>query len=184
MQLTIDSTPGSEYTSPSQKARVLTEGWVHAEVYCPNCGKIQLERFENNREVADFYCDDCKEEFELKSKKTSLGNKIMDGGFEAKIRRLNSATNPNLFILNYDNENLNVKNFLVIPKHFFTPEIIEKRKALSASAERAKWVGSNILLKGVPQSGRIYLVKNSIVELKTEFWQLGGGLCSCVKQPT
>ena len=168
MNIALDTHLADAYRSPSQKARVLTEGWVHGQAYCPNCGKVSLEHFENNREVADFYCDECHEEFELKSKKTYLGNKIMDGAFEAKIRRLNSATNPNLFILNYDNATLTVKNFLVIPKHFFTPKIIEKRKALSPTAERANWVGSNILLESVPLSGRIYLIKNNIIEPQHE----------------
>ncbi len=61
-------------------------------------------------------------------------------------------------------KSLDVRNFLVVPKHFFTPEIIEKRKALSSTARRAGWIGSNILLGGVPLSGRIYLIKDRVVE--------------------
>jgi type II restriction enzyme len=32
-----------------------------------------------------------------------------------------------------------VNNFFVIPKYFFIPEIIEKRKPLSETAKRAGW---------------------------------------------
>ncbi len=51
-------------------------------------------------------------------------------------------------------------NFLVIPKHFFIPKIIEKRKALSKTARRAGWVGCNIVLKNIPQTGKIFFIQN------------------------
>ncbi len=85
------------YTSASQKARVLTEGWVHCQVYCPNCGQVTLEQYESNRKVADFYCANCSEQYELKSKKTAFGNRVADGAFGAKIERLSCSTNPIFF---------------------------------------------------------------------------------------
>ena len=50
----------------------------------------------------------------------------------------------------------------MVPKYFFSPEIIEKRKPLSDTARRAGWVGCNIVLKQIPQEGRIFIVKNEI----------------------
>jgi type II restriction enzyme len=47
----------------------------------------------------------------------------------------------------------------VIPKHFFVRENIEQRKPLSASAKRAGWIGSNILLDQIPESGKIFIVR-------------------------
>jgi len=61
------------------------------------------------------------------------------------IERLQSDSNPNFFFLNYDKNSLDAINFIVIPKYFFIPEIIEKRKPLSQTARRAGWVGCNIL---------------------------------------
>jgi type II restriction enzyme len=90
------------------------------------------------------------------------------------IERLTSSDNPNLFLLNYEPLSLVVTNFLVIPKHFFTPEIIEKRRPLSPKAERAGWVGCNILLKPIPQSGKIFFVRDGSVEPKAKVqsaWQ-------------
>lgn len=58
--------------------------------------------YENNRPVADFYCLACKEDYELKSKKDTIGNKIVDGAYSTMIDRLQSDTNPNFFFLNYD----------------------------------------------------------------------------------
>lgn len=66
LNFNIDLAEG--YTSNSQIARVLTENWVKENSYCPNCGQLPLNDFENNMPVADFYCLNCKEEFELKSK--------------------------------------------------------------------------------------------------------------------
>jgi type II restriction enzyme len=80
------------------------------------------------------------------------------------IDRLKSLRNPNLILLHYDPKGLSVTNLIVVPKHFFVPEVIERRPALSPLARRAGWVGCNILLKDIPQSGRIFLVRDRIVQ--------------------
>lgn len=159
MNLQFDIKLADKYNSNSQIARVLTENWVLNNSYCPSCGESPLNEFENNRPVADFYCKKCNEEFELKSKKGKLSTIINDGAYESMIKRITSDTNPNFFFLTYDKNTVN--NFLVIPKQFFTPEIIIKRKPLSISAKRAGWVGCNIDISKVPESGRIFIVENS-----------------------
>ncbi|WP_246687215.1 DpnI domain-containing protein [Mesorhizobium sp. B2-5-9] len=55
-----------------------------------------------------------------------------------------------------------VLNVCMVPKHFFVPEIIEKRNPLASTARRAGWIGSNILLGRVPQSGRICIVRDGV----------------------
>lgn len=102
----------------------------------------------------------------MKSKQNGVGTKILDGAYRTKMERLQSSSNPNLFVLNYYLQNLSVLNFFVIPKHFFVPEIIEKRKPLTASARRAGWIGSNILLQKIPQIGKIFLVRQQQIEPK------------------
>ena len=52
---------------------------------------------------------------------------------------------------------------MVVPKHFFVPEIIEKRKPLAETARRAGWVGCNILLNSIPESGKVFFVRNGVV---------------------
>ena len=59
-----------------------------------------------------------------------------------------------------------VLNLLVIPKHYFIDEIIEKRKPLSNIAKRSGWIGCNILLQNIPSTGKIFLIKNGAVENK------------------
>jgi hypothetical protein len=147
------------YTSGSQSARAWTERWVHDWVYCPNCGSPKINSFPNNSPVADFFCAACKEEYELKSQKHSFGNKLLDGSFRTKCDRLAASNNPNLFLLNYDLKQLSVINLFVVPKHFFVREIIEERKPLAPTARRAGWIGSNILLNQIPQSGKIFIVR-------------------------
>src|ERR1700724_1586909 len=154
------------YTSGSQNARVWTEGWVRGSSFCPNCGNSKLDQFEGNRPVADFYCASCNEEYELKSKKGPFGKTIVDGAFGTMCKRLASSNNPSLMLLNYDLKRLAVVNLFIVPKHFFVREIIEERKPLALTARRAGWIGSNILLSRVPESGKIHIVQSGLVRAK------------------
>ena len=139
MNLFFDTKLADRYTSFPQKIRVLTEDWVNRQVYCPNCGHLDIDKYGNNMPVADFFCSNCKEDYELKSKKDAVGTKIVDGAYRTMIDRLQSTNNPNFFLLNYDLINFSILNFFVIPKHFFVPEIIEERKPLAVTARRAGW---------------------------------------------
>jgi type II restriction enzyme len=154
------------YSSGSQSARAWTERWVKDWVYCPNCGGPNINPFPNNSPVADFLCASCNEEYELKSQKNKFGEKVLDGAFQTKCERLAANNNPSLFLMNYDLRQLCVVNLFVVPKHFFVREIIEERKPLAPTARRAGWIGSKILLNQIPESGKIYIVRNGLPELK------------------
>lgn len=160
MNLKFDISFSKGYTSSSQIARVLTESWVKHNAFCPSCGNDELNQFSNNSPVADFLCKTCQSEYELKSKKDSFTTRIVDGAYNSMIERINSENNPHFFFLNYSSKTLEVNNFLVIPKHYFINDIIEKRKPLSAVARRAGWIGCNILLQNIPNSGKIFFIKN------------------------
>ena len=121
--LQLNPNLATQYKSPSQKIRVMTESWVDSQAFCPSCG-CDINKYGNNRPVADFFCQACKEEFELKSKKEGNLTKIVDGAYSTMISRLRSSRNPNFFLLNYNLRNFEVLNFFVIPKYFFVPEII------------------------------------------------------------
>jgi len=166
VEIIFDKKIAAGYKSLSQKARVLTEDWVDKSVFCPNCGNLNIEKYPNNKPVADFFCSNCKERYELKSKQSGFGIKIVDGAYKTMIEQLHGSDNPNLFLLHYGLANYQVINFFVIPKHFFTPEIIEKRKPLSLTARRAGWTGCNILLQDIPQTGKIFFVKDKQIEPK------------------
>ena len=148
------------FTSPSQNARVWTEQWVDAYLFCPNCGAPKLTKYANNKPVADFACGHCREDYELKSQKARFGSKVMDGAFGTMCMRLAADDNPNLILMSYDHARLSVSDLLFVPKYFFTRAIIQERKPLASTARRAGWVGCNILIGEVPDAGKIYLVRD------------------------
>lgn len=160
MNLNFNKDLAQNYSKKSQITRVLSENWVLKNSYCPKCGITPLQEFENNRPVADFYCKNCTEEFELKSKYQKIGNLIVDGAYSTMIERINSENNPNFFFLSYTKQ-LAVSNFVIIPKHFFSPQIIIPRKPLSTKAKRVGWVGCNIDISQISEFGKVFIVKNS-----------------------
>ncbi len=145
----------------------MTEYWVGNTIFCPNCGS-KLTNFRNNSPVADFYCGKCSEEYELKSKNGNMGNTIVDGAYSTMIERLVSNNNPNFFFLTYNKSSFEISNFLSIPKYFFVPNIIQKRKALSPTARRAGWIGCNIVVSSIPEFGKIFYIQNGIARSKEE----------------
>lgn len=160
MDLALNGALIKNYHSGAQIARVLTETWVNHNMYCPRCGNLHIEHFENNRPVADFYCPKCYSEYEMKSKNGNFGRKINDGAYNTMISRIKSNNNPDFFFMSYSKEKMKVNDFIFIPKHFFVPEIIEKRKPLAQTAKRAGWTGCNILIDKIPEQGKINIVSN------------------------
>lgn len=164
----LDQSIALNYRSNSQKIRVMTEAWTWWNIFCPSCGNT-IEQFSNNQPVADFFCTYCKEEYELKSKKTqSLWLKIADWAYSTMINRLNANNNPNFFFLNYNIRDYKIFNFISIPKYYFTDKIIEKRNPLGQDAIRTGRVGCNILLSQIPNSWKIFYIKQWIFREKND----------------
>ncbi len=89
-----------------------------------------------------------------------MGKKVSAGAYSQMIKRINSSQKPNFFFMGYMIEVWGVNDFFVVPKHFFTSNIIEKRKPLTESARRAGWIGSNILFSRIPKAGQIFYIEN------------------------
>jgi len=162
MNLQLDNSLAVSYRSKSQIARVITEDWVHRNMYCPRCGFVRIEKFENNQPVADFFCPECHNEYELKSKNGILGSKINDGAYSTMIERITSNNNPDFFFMTYSYDKHRVNDFLLILKHFFVPDIIEERNPLNSNARRAGWVGCNILVNKIPKQGMVSIISGGI----------------------
>lgn len=163
MNFQFDLSLAENYRSNSQKTRVLTENWVTKNLYCPICGKPKVEKYENNHPTGDFFCENCKSDFELKSKESESGKlakTITDGDYDTMIARITSSQNPNFFFMTYSN--YEVSNLVLIPNHFFTPSIIIKRRPLALTARRAGWIGCNIDISTIPDSGKIFIVKDHV----------------------
>lgn len=193
MNLVFPENYGLQYKSPSQRIRVLSELWMKNEMYCPSCGCDTLQKFPNNSKLADFYCDRCGEIYELKSKGSPVGRSILDGAYYTAVERITSSTNPNLFVLRYD-KNI-VEDLILVPKYFFTPDILRIRRALSPRARRAGYIGSVIMYSDIPEQGKISVIeshteldKNTVMEnymrairLKVENIDLRGWLLDVLK---
>jgi type II restriction enzyme len=67
---------------------------------------------------------------------------------------------PNLYALHYHLSGWAVANVILIPSFAFPLSAIEKRKPLSPTADRAGWVGCNILLHAIPPDARIKIISD------------------------
>ena len=165
MELLINDSLAKNYHSECQKIRVMSENWIQNNVYCVKCGN-KLIHFENNKPVGDFYCSECREEFELKSSKTKLGKQIVDGAYKTMIEKIDNGTVPNFFYLNYALIDYKINNLIIIPKHYFTKTIIKERPPLPKTAKRAGWIGCNIDVSNIPKSGMLFIIKDGIEQDK------------------
>ena len=161
MNLNLHEAVIRKYDSVSQRIRVLTETWLKNEMYCPSCGCEKLEKMPNNSKMADFFCENCGEIYELKSKKIPLGRQILDGAYYAALERVNSNTNSNLFVLGYDKKFM-IESLTLVPKYFLTPNILKKRNPLSENAERPGYIGAYILYGEISDYGKISIVKSYV----------------------
>ena len=158
MNFQFDETLAANYKNASQKVRVMSEHWLTQNLFCPCCGNTHIDKMRNNLPVADVHCENCGEVFELKSKRNRIGAKIPDGAYRTMIERITSNVNPQLFIMQYSAK-FSVTDLTLVPKFFFTPDIIERRKPLPPTAKRAGWVGCNILYEKIPAQGKIAVIR-------------------------
>jgi len=156
------------FASASQNVRVLSEGWMAMHGFCPSCGAEPLAAFKANSPVADFHCSACAEEYELKAQRGPIKRRIMDGAYGTMTARLKARNNPSLMVMSYDPGRARVTDLIVVPRHFFTADLIEPRKPLGPNARRAGWQGCNILIGDVPLSGRIPLITGGAVTPRAE----------------
>jgi type II restriction enzyme len=166
MQIPLgDAALGLPYASGSQRARVVTEAWIERNGYCLACESDRLLPTAANTQARDFECDRCGHAYELKSGKSAFRTRVVNGSFASMMRRIDNATVPSLLLLRYSSE-WRVESLMAVHSAFITPAVIEKRKALSATARRAGWVGCNILLSGLPPECRIPLIANGLATPK------------------
>jgi type II restriction enzyme len=159
MNLVLNKDLAKQYKSNSQKIRVISELWAEENIFCPNCGS-KIKNLENNKKVSDFLCEKCLENYEQKASQKKFQGKVISSEYKTIVERLSSKNKPHFFFLHYLIGNYSVNDFFVVPKYFFIPEIIEKRKELSENARRKGWVGSYILFSKIPDSGKIYYIEN------------------------
>jgi len=149
----------TRYNARSQAARAVTEEWCAREMYCAACESNRLTQTKANTPAFDFVCPLCRQLYQLKSSRNWSIVEIPDAGYDAMIRAIRTDQTPNLLVMHYSADWV-VTNMLLVPRVFFTESIIRKRKPLGPRARRSGWVGCNILLRDVPDDGRITLVSS------------------------
>ncbi|MFI5093305.1 MAG: DpnI domain-containing protein [Candidatus Acidiferrales bacterium] len=161
MHLTLPQ-PAPKYKSPTQQARVSTEPWAAANLYCPNCTSPHLDSLKANTPASDFVCPRCRERFQLKSGRSLFKTRIPDAAYSKMIEAIRKDETPSIFALHYDPADWSVKNLILVPRFTYSVKDIFKRKPLSAEAQRHDWVGCDILLGAIPQRARIPVILDGV----------------------
>lgn len=76
METSFEPRLAEGYKSKSQIARVLTESWTKAHMYCPICGHPGISKFPNNKAAADFFARAARVSLSKKVKTDHLGIKL------------------------------------------------------------------------------------------------------------
>lgn len=152
----------------TQAIKMLSEFWTANNIFCPICWSALIQH-KIDKPVNDLFCRDCKADFELKSSKGNLGKTIPWWAYEIMIKEM--IDNPmHLFVLKYS-EDYTIKNFLVVPKYFFIPEIIQKRNTSKVKQKNWKirlWTWWNILFDKIPEGWKIHYIENWKYKTRTE----------------
>lgn len=162
MQLDLPVTCLEGYKSASQRARVATEVWAGANLYCPNCTANRLRPSATNTPAVDYLCTRCDAPFQLKSQRRRFARRITDAAYVAMRHAIEEDRTPNLFVLHYEPVRWRVCNVVLVPSFAFTLSVLERRKPLGPNARRAGWVGCNILLANIPFDAKITVVLDGV----------------------
>lgn len=160
MNVDLESELGSAYHGATQRARVITEGWVQTHLYCLACDSDRLRREQANTRTLDFRCTDCSGLYELKSSSTPIRGRLPDGAYETMMATMRSGRTPHLLAMHYDKNSWSVANLFAIPGFALTPSTINCRTPLAETARRAGWVGCDILLSRMPADARVSIIEN------------------------
>lgn len=158
MDLEMPKALAEPFKSPAQRARSVTEAWGKENLFCPNCSSAHLESTRQGFKAVDYFCPGCSSAFQLKSKSSGFGNRVVDGQYETFVKAMESDQSPNLFLLQYSRFDWTVLHLLLIPNFAIPPSAIEKRNPLGLTARRAGWVGCFIVLTEIPVEARISIV--------------------------
>ena len=151
------------YKSASQRARVVSEEWGTANLYCCNCTSDSLDRQSDNTQVIDFLCPRCKGRYQLKSQQRRFSSSFTGSGYGRMMEAVHAGRAPHFHLLHYELPTELVRNLTVIPRFAISSSAIQRRNPLRDSARRPKWVGYVFNLRIVPDSAKIALVREGEV---------------------
>lgn len=158
MDLALDPSTAEGYSSEAQRSRVITETWAAEHLYCLNCSSSSIDAHRPVTTVEDVLCPSCDRRIQLKASRGGHGTKVANSAYEQKIGAIRANDAPDYAFMGFDPYAWRVTDLFVVPGHYMTPTVVEKRKPLSSAARRSGWVGSNVLLNRIPEPGRIRIV--------------------------
>src|SRR5262249_22985740 len=101
MSFFFDPALVASYTSNSQKVRVMSEDWIAHNLSCPFC-RMRLTPYSANKIGYDFFCEQCKENFQLKSFRRRFCKSIRGGEYQRTVEKFQNGTLPHLLLLLYE----------------------------------------------------------------------------------
>lgn len=163
MELTCDMRLADGYKSPSQRARVLSEGWFAKNGYCLACDADELRKTPANTKATDFVCPKCSHGYELKAFRGRKPRVLNDGAFGTMMEKIYGGTAPTLCLMERT-EGWMIHGLTAIHSSFVLPEVIVERRPLRASARRRDWVGCNIRLDRIDASADVPVVTGGVMQ--------------------
>ena len=168
MELNLDPSSASGYSSNAQIARIVTEKWAAENLYRLACPSRELVSERNNSPVRDFTCPSCTASYQLKGKNGGFGRSVSNSAYAQKIAAIDRGAVPHYAFLNYSRTSWTVTNLFVVPGHLIGRSVVQPRKPLGSGARRAGWVGSNIRLGHIPEHGRISVISEGLAKVPSQ----------------
>lgn len=168
MDTALDPSVAAGYSSKAQRSRVITEAWASENLYCVNCDRNRIQAHRPGKRVEDFLCPSCDRRIQLKASRGGHGNTVANSAYGPKLEAIRENRAPDYAFMGFDPDRWRVTDLFLVPGHYMTPTVVEKRRPLSEDAQRAGWVGSNIRLDRIPDAGRIDLIDHGTVVPREE----------------
>ena len=174
MELLLTAATAELYKSRSQAARRMTEDWAATNLFCLACSSDRVLSEPANTPVRDYTCPDCGATYQLKSNNGAFGRVVQNSAYAPKMAAIEDGWVPHYAFLQYSRATWTVTDLFVVPGHFMSAAVIQRRNPLRETARRAGWVGSNILLGRLASDARVVVVSKGAIREREQIrddWQ-------------
>ena len=132
---------------------------VREKVSCPRCGRVRhLTPLQANFPCADLICKFCGflaqvKTYTLKTPSNALPTRIPGAGWKVQHEQIMAGIYHGLYLVGYRGKRLVRIDY--VPAHILqgSPDVFEPRRALSAKAKRAGWLGFEYNIEQLPTIG-------------------------------
>jgi type II restriction enzyme len=160
MNLAMPGHLAERFTSEAQRTREISETWGEENLFCAACPSPRLQRLPGSTKGKDFVCPKCEVYYQLKAHRSTLGNRVADGQYDAMMSLLSSNARPHFLLMQYQRADWSVLNLVLVPSFLLPPSSIHRRKPTWPKGRNKPWVGCDVMLDRVPPQGRISLIAN------------------------